>query len=830
MRKLLLVLVAMTATCRLFADEWKKPVYAGAYQPLTDGEVVYIYNTEAKMFLGAGNEYGTHATLLEDGMQFMVKQYVPEEEGAEWDGKTYVILTNWDDGDLTNVFITDGGHVYLDRREQADYFFSFQDLGGNTYQIYGADSNPVWNATGENADYMLGRYTKYVYVNPKNAEDTYETGTGVIYDFNGTDSSYGEGEFQTKWAFVSTDDYAAYDTEIELYSTAMKLKAALDKAAEIGVPALEDEKKVYADTNSDIDALEAAIESVNKKTLAYYEVYVTPERPMEIDHDDCNTIDEWENELNVTDSEWVKSGVWTGTEEWNAAWVGFEGTYRSLWSASMSGTANKVWMDLPNGIYVVKISVYSQDMDAYIFANQNKKSVGKGGAGAVYEVTTNVTDGTLVYGFGQDEEGTNWVTLDNAIVTYYGKGTEALKYWINSLKESTADYSDAIVQPELVTEYNNVMEEVGQAETEEEILAVIPKMEDVVNRINLNMAAYGDLSDAINIANTLISNESINTRYGDALSDMVGDKEQILIAHTKDTDVVLAETDELNLLSDEAQTYIWRFEDFISELQTAEGIYLENQEICPAAAKDAYNAFKEKYAGLTSKNDMAIEDVTALLDELYAIEFNLQLTDEPASDENPADYTAKIYNPSFNGVDGWDNVDNSWMTFANNTWYGFANEEGASSGDGNYLNLWSENNATASQTITGLPAGAYTVSCGAYADNEGFELFANDNTVSVEVGRNGAGEYMRIYTIPVLVGEDGMLVIGARNTNGGIAWAMVDEYHLTYYGTESQVITGVSAVPVSAKKPVRTYNLAGQVVNAAYKGIVIRDGVKVLVK
>ena len=89
MKKSLLFLAAMAATMEISADEWVRPTFSGAFQPLTVGDTVYIYNPEAKLFLTEGNEWGTHATLGAQGLRFCVQQYVPAE--GEWDSKTYCI-------------------------------------------------------------------------------------------------------------------------------------------------------------------------------------------------------------------------------------------------------------------------------------------------------------------------------------------------------------------------------------------------------------------------------------------------------------------------------------------------------------------------------------------------------------------------------------------------------------------------------------------------------------------------------------------------------------------------------------------------------------------
>ena len=832
MKKALLSCVAMAATLFAVADEWQLPVYSGAFQPLpTEATTVYIYNTEAKMFLLSGNEWGTHASVREDGYPFTITPYVAEEEGATWDGKTYVL-----ESFEGLMFITDGGHIYLDRREQEDYFFSFKALDGNTYQIYGADSNPTWNATGDNANYMVGRYTKYVYVDPSDSENTEETGTGVIYDYNGDDSSYGAGEFQTTWAFVSTEDYEAYDEELRRYNAAQYLKELLDDADAIGTPNLEAEKAVYANTKSTLEEINDAADSVEKKTLAYYEVYVTPDNSMQIHADDCSSIDWWVNDINAT--------TW-GTQTWvDDTWLGFYAPTLDIWGASMKGQAYKELTGLPNGIYEVTIAAYSKEIDGAVFANLNKTAVGAGAAGKSYQVTTNVTDGTLRFGFEQDTEGTNWVAIDNVFVTYYGKGTEALKYWLNSLKESAPDFSGVTVQQELVDAWNTAMSEAEKATTEEEILAAIPKLDDALQNIDLNIAAYKELQAAIDEANELLLNPELNKYYGDLLGDEVSDMENAIAKHTLSTEDVKALVKKLQDIAAEAQSYLWDWEELTNEQTTAANIYAEYKETCTAEADAAYKAFVEKMNTLDA-GALTDEDVNKLLSELYDIEFNLQLSSEPASDDNPVDYTAKVQYPGFEGgKDGW--VNDGWSTFDAQTNAGEGWNPAPESGEvltNYYLNLWNTSNARAYQIITGLPAGTYMLQISAHADAEGLQVYANSNYLNVVAAQpenkknkddvayiydgkeavtiEGTVEYGSIYRITTVVGEDGTLEIGARNTNDGEIWAMIDNVELTYYGTESkkEPTNAISSPKESSPSVTAIYTLSGTKVSALQKGI-----------
>ncbi len=815
MKKALLLMIALVATCGAFADEWQEPVYSGTFLPVTTDQTVYIYNTEAKMFLTEGNDWGTHATVGLEGLQCTIKQHVVADH--DWDGKTYAILVNSIKNNNTDsLFITDGGNIYVDCKSRGNSLFYFKDLGNNTFQISAADGNADWNPTNY-AGYLVGRYVDYV-----DAKDNVDTGTGVVFD----DPVEMTDKLQTTWALVSEEEYEAYLAEAARYQSAMLLKAVIEKAEAEGMKTgLEDEKAVLANTNSTKEELEEAIDAVAAKLLKYYEGSVTPDNPKEVFKDECNSIDGWENEINAT--------TWN-TQSWiDDNWTGFDGTTLNIWSATLNGKAYQVLTDLPNGIYVVSMAVYSEKMDSYVFANLNQKSVGAGVAGATYEITTNVTEGTLAFGVGQEKEGTNWIALDNAIVKYYGSGTDALKYWLNSLKDSATDFSEVPVQQTLVDEYNKVMEEVKVAETEEAILAVIPKMEDINNRINLNIAAYNELEEVIDEANELLSDPNINTYYGDKMGDAVGEKEEIVKAHTLGTEEVEAAAKELEDLKDEAQDYIWQMEKLQNEMETAKNIYEEYKEECAETAIDAYNAFVKKYEEL-DKSNLTTDDVNALIEELWDVEFNLTVPKEVASDDNPVDYTAKVQYPSFDdGATGWTN--DGWTTCGLNDWNSFADGTVI---DTQYLNLWNEGNARVYQTIKNLPAGTYVLELGAFADAEGLQVYAGENDMNVKVGQNenGAGHlygeteeslegsiwYGNLYQVVTKVGEDGILEIGARNVGGGTVWAMIDNVKLTYYGTNSTKVptTGIANLAENTNAKVTAiYNLSGTKVNALQKGI-----------
>lgn len=851
MKKTLLLLFSLVATLGSFADEWQKPVYSGSFQPLTADETVYVYNTEAQLFFTEGNDYGTHATVGDTGLPFIIKQYIPEE--GEWDGSTYTIQVNsvaksgWHD-----LFIdTSGRDMYVDRNEQENYFFQFTSLGSNLYQIKASDVNPDFNTNGGYDTYLVGHYTDYV--------DIYNggiaTGTGIIFDNRLT-------EFHATWAFVSSADYDTYLAQVQLYETAQKLKSILDEAFELGGTDINtaDEAAVYSNTSSNQEALDNAIESVKQKMTQYLEETITPTTPREYDNDACNTISGWTNEIGAT--------TWN-TQTWiGDSWTGFDGTTLNIWGASMNGKAYKQLANLPNGIYVVNIAVYSQNTDSYVYANENSVRVPAGESGKSYKVTTEVTDGSLEYGISMDNAATNWLAVDNAVVSYYGSGMDAYKFWLQGLLDSAPEFdeNETVAQTSLIQAYSTALTQaraaINTATTKQEVLDIIPPYETALNNLSASMTAYQQLQDALTLAEDM-TNSDVNTYYEELLTAIMEAKQPILDTHTDDNATVEAATQAVQDVIDEANSYIEELAKFKAELVTAAQLYDTNATICSQAAAQAYNDFldenfKPSTTTLNNEDNITYAEVYALLQQLYVIESNLNKPAEPASDTNPVDYTDRVAYPSFyDGGTGWTN--DGWTTFEAGSWKGsFVNEYVI---DDRYLNLWNPAGTTPRvyQMINELPAGTYVLQISAFADADGLQVYANDNFLDVVSGQNtenivnsysynetpedynvevtvtdeGTGEtstvvetpstsHGNIYRIITTVGEDGTLEIGARNAGGQTLWAMLDNVKLTYYGTESAKIpTAIQQAEAAGNKAaaIDIYTPSGTKVNTLQKGI-----------
>ncbi len=109
-----------------------------------------------------------------------------------------------------------------------------------------------------------------------------------------------------------------------------------------------------------------------------------------------------------------------------------------------------------------------------------------------------------------------------------------------------------------------------------------------------------------------------------------------------------------------------------------------------------------------------------------------------------------------------------------------------------------------------------------FPEKTGEENNMNDASVSFS-----AGDYT-IEPIKFTVTEAGNLTIGARLEQSTNLWCIFDNFVLYYYGPG--VDTGISAMKAEQPKDNTIYNLQGQRVQNAQKGLYIKNGKKVVLK
>ena len=166
-----------------------------------------------------------------------------------------------------------------------------------------------------------------------------------------------------------------------------------------------------------------------------------------------------------------------------------------------------------------------------------------------------------------------------------------------------------------------------------------------------------------------------------------------------------------------------------------------------------------------------------------------------------------------------------------------------------YWDKYTQNLASSmSQTLHYVPAGKYTVSamlrgsstveitlCAAITSTSSDGLMSHHQTIngigsSTQAGSPYLNGWMKVELdeLEVNTADTLAITISAKGPSA-YSWWSVDDVMLTYVGEATTVISPLSS-NLSALTSPTTFNLAGQQVDAAYKGIVIRNGKKLLVK
>ena len=177
----------------------------------------------------------------------------------------------------------------------------------------------------------------------------------------------------------------------------------------------------------------------------------------------------------------------------------------------------------------------------------------------------------------------------------------------------------------------------------------------------------------------------------------------------------------------------------------------------------------------------------------------------------PVDATVLIQNPDFTG--------NSWVLWAVTGTFGNQRFNGAAE-------TWHSTDFTMQQTLTGLLAGRYTVSC-QMANGEGSNtgyLFATSNGTTEKavvsqscVGSNFDAERDRmaananygLLSVDVEVGDDGRLTFGIVEPTNGTTWLVFDNFRLTF---KENYLVGIDDVadPENGNRSSFYYDLSGR--------------------
>ena len=219
-----------------------------------------------------------------------------------------------------------------------------------------------------------------------------------------------------------------------------------------------------------------------------------------------------------------------------------------------------------------------------------------------------------------------------------------------------------------------------------------------------------------------------------------------------------------------------------------------------------------------------------------------------ATETNPVDATFLLQNPNFNRND---QRVSAWEWIPSETAEENDNWDNHNFNGGNQVNNCAESYHAAfvvKQTVSGAPAGKYTMTAQGFYRQDAFEgdapaapmFFANgvNKDVPVKTGEENsmskASESFTsgLYTIEPIEfevteeGDDaGKIYVGVTAAVHN-QWVIFDNFQLKYYG-KKDITDGISTIETEALKG-NVYNLNGQKVTKAQKGLFIVNGKKVV--
>ncbi|MBP3213396.1 MAG: hypothetical protein J6M19_00935 [Bacteroidaceae bacterium] len=225
-----LLLGCINASATIVDGVRQKPTYEYETTGFVTDTEVYLYNVGSGLFFTNGNAFGTQASVGETPLLVRF---------TETGGGDYFFQDYFRNGWMYTFFQSETT-MYVDRAEQANYFFAVED-NGSTFRLSTSSRNPSFS------DYAgAGLYVGVM----KNSAST------ALTPFVDADDAY------VDWSILTVENYEALAEQVALYNKAQELKGWIDKinAQNGNASSLE---SVYLDESSTMEQLQAAINSAS---------------------------------------------------------------------------------------------------------------------------------------------------------------------------------------------------------------------------------------------------------------------------------------------------------------------------------------------------------------------------------------------------------------------------------------------------------------------------------------------------------------------------------------------------------------------------------------
>jgi len=496
MRKIRLFLVACAAMAGLSqaqAVTVEKPGSFLTFQAFNPGDTVFLYNVKAEMFYMNGNAYSTQTSLSSSGA--ILTTFVQTEDEEEttyfiWDRAA--IKTAWTKCFVDNLTIP--GLSYVDEGTQGNDHWRIIDQGNNTYRI---------QSTAVSVDEVGDTYFGW-----DGGDNT------IVYpllDAAADDAA----NYGIDWKIVSAAN--GDSSQVKLFVARTALYEQMVKADAAGVTYSYDD--IYNGT--DVDDINTATQVLQTAVTNAKLDDASDDNPVEITElikdADCESLDGWTTrEYNQPGTAWQTQGNGNiGTGSYIERWVA---SSSSLGDAEFS----QIITGLPAGSYELKlgavVSTLQSDQSttitgAYLFANDYKTALSTGeNWGQSFTLGFVLNEGEdLKLGVKLESTNANYFGFDNFSLTYYGKGTMALKNSLQNAIDQASELAGAQAYEEYLEQLEAAIEN-GQTVLDnagasaEELTAALTAINEAIKLVNSNVSIFADLQTEYDNAQEMINN------------------------------------------------------------------------------------------------------------------------------------------------------------------------------------------------------------------------------------------------------------------------------------------------------------------------------------
>lgn len=514
-------------------------------------DTVYVYNVAAKLWLNAGNAWGTQSSLCKKGMKVL---FVPNKTKGEPNG-TYSMYNNsksdWSRRVFYNGKDDNGGTSYVD--------YASQGINKCNWEVYLHNDKKTFELQADTIEFQSETTNTRAGWNAKDPKKIKqnEDATDEIFRPILNMKSENRADYGVEWMAVSPEAYDCYMYRKD------EMMDIINKAIEAGID-VGNAVTVYNDENSTLAQLKEAAQYVKDMTRNKAMEGASSSNPIDITeyipNADCNSATGWDIVCPDADKDgnkgsgghgftWKHNGSsYTAPEDGHECkgflerWVHRDSKYGSydkeesepnnghLSNSSVSQTLK----NLPKGGYMITAYVNAcqqgkQEADAsyrvdgvylYAKAGGNEKTVKVAtAAGKPEKVTLSViVDGDtdlseMTFGMKTDNTTANWVFLDDVTVQYFG--ADAMVMAVKAAQDEAYVTTDAVdayqCNPGYIDDVDNLYADISALDpttaTQEEVDDLMAKFRAAVAVADKSVALYEKLGTLGNDITLLIDND-----------------------------------------------------------------------------------------------------------------------------------------------------------------------------------------------------------------------------------------------------------------------------------------------------------------------------------